>query len=428
MNTREERDSIEKVHAALVEGSRVITDSRAVQEGDIFIALEGERHDGNRFAGEALARGARLAVVNERAAGGERRVATRDTTRFLQQLAGHHRRYLGIPVLAITGTNGKTTTKELCHAALSRAFVATATRGNLNNHIGVPLTLLEMNASTRVGIVEMGANHPGEIAASCAVAAPDLGIITNVGDAHLEGFGSRENVARAKGELYDFIRARGGTVFVTARDEQLARMARGITTVTYSGTATALYPYLACDAVTSRGQLSTGTRLVGEYNADNVAAAVAVALYFGVTPVAAREAIEGYSPSNLRSQLFQGARNTVVLDAYNANPGSMRAAIAHFAGMPGENKLLVLGEMLELGEHAAREHEALLEWVATVCPCRVLLVGRSFEAAGDGRAFARWFPDTAALVDYLRRAPVSSSLVLVKGSRGNALEQIVECL
>ncbi|MDR2414448.1 MAG: UDP-N-acetylmuramoyl-tripeptide--D-alanyl-D-alanine ligase [Odoribacteraceae bacterium] len=428
MNTRNDQGNIERVHAALIEGSRVITDSREAREGDIFIALEGERHDGNRFAGEALARGARLVVVNERAGEGERRVVARDTLRFLQQLASHHRRYLGIPVLAITGTNGKTTTKELCNAALSRAFNTVATRGNLNNHIGVPLTLLEMTVSTRVGIVEMGANHPGEIAALCLLAAPDFGIITNIGDAHLEGFGSRENIARAKGELYDFIRARGGTLFVNERDERLARMASGIPSVRYSGQVTGLYPYLTCDASTSLGSLSTRTRLTGGYNADNVAAAVAVGLYFGADPLATRQAIEEYCPSNLRSQLLRGARNTVVLDAYNANPSSMRAAIAHFAGMPGENKLLVLGEMLELGEHAGREHAALLEWIAVHCPCRALLVGEAFAGAGNGYPLARCFPDTSALVDHLRREPLSSSLVLVKGSRGNKLEQIIEYL
>jgi UDP-N-acetylmuramoyl-tripeptide--D-alanyl-D-alanine ligase len=423
MNTKE-WDCIEKVHEAVVEGSRVSTDSREVGEGDVFIALEGERFDGNRFAEEALEKGARWVVTRE--GDGERRVGVGDTTRFLQQLAARHRRYLGIPVLAITGTNGKTTTKELCHAVLSRVFPTVATRGNLNNHIGVPLTLLEMNAETRIGIVEMGANHPGEIAASCILASPELGVITNIGDAHLEGFGSRENIIRAKGELYDYLRERGGMVFVNERDELLTRLSAGIPSARYSGAVVDRYPYLTCEVPAPGGTLAIHTRLVGGYNLDNVAAAMAVGLYFGVDPSVARDAIESYTPSNLRSQLVRGARNTIILDAYNANPSSMREAIGHFAGMPGDNKLLVLGEMLELGGRSEHEHEALLEWIAVACPCRVLLVGHSFEGPGNNSTFARWFPDAEALIEELRR--VDSCLVLVKGSRGNKLEQVIEYL
>jgi UDP-N-acetylmuramoyl-tripeptide--D-alanyl-D-alanine ligase len=429
-------NSIEHVYATFRESGRVITDSRETREGDIFIALAGEHHDGNHFADEALARGARLAVVNETGGKGAGRVAVPDTLRFLQLLARHHRRHLHVPLLAITGTNGKTTTKELCRAVLSRKYRVTATRGNLNNHIGVPLTLLEMDDATDVGIVEMGANHPGEIATACDLAAPTLGLITNIGRAHLEGFGSSENVVRAKNELYSYIRVHGGTLLVNGHDELLARLSRGIPSVVYGvegaiarGKVTGQYPCLACDVETRAGRFPVSTRLAGGYNLDNVVAAFAAGLHLGVEPGEAREAIEAYTPSNARSQLVQGARdNTILLDAYNANPSSMRAAIAHFAGMPSDNKVLVLGEMLELGERTGDEHAGMLAWIAGTCPCRVLLVGRSFEGLKDNYTFTRWFPDTGALVEHLRREPVASSLVLVKGSRGNKLEQVVEYL
>ena len=420
--------SIERVHEALREGCRVTTDSRDTREGDIFIALPGERHDGNTFAGEAIERGARLAVVNETAGKGERFVTVPDTTRFLQLLARHNRRYLGIPILAITGTNGKTTTKELCRAILSRKFNTVATRGNLNNHIGVPLTILDMNASTSLGIVEMGANHPGEIKVSCDIAGPTHGMITNIGVAHLEGFGSRERIIDAKGELYDFIRTRGGTLFVNARDELLSRLSRGIPTITYGGEVTGQYPFLSCDAGTPARRLHARTRLVGDYNLDNVAAAIAVGTCFDVDPIEITRAIEEYVPSNMRSQLVETARNTIVADAYNANPTSARAAITHFAGMPGKNKTIILGEMLELGERSIEEHDGLLRWIAGVCPCSLLLVGRSFEPLKKGYPRARWFPDARALASYLRRVPLDSSLVLLKGSRGNKLEQLIEYL
>ncbi|MDR2130895.1 MAG: UDP-N-acetylmuramoyl-tripeptide--D-alanyl-D-alanine ligase [Odoribacteraceae bacterium] len=419
---------IEHVYAVFREGGKVVIDSREVKEGDIFVAIQGEHRDGNLFAGQAIQQGARCVVVSETAGAGERRVVVPDTLLFLQQLARYHRRRLAIPLLGITGTNGKTTTKELCQAVLSRKCNTVATRGNLNNHLGVPLTLLSMDASTRFGIVEMGANHPGEIAALCAIAEPDYGLITNIGQAHLEGFGCRENIIRAKNELYDFVRARGGLLFVNARDELLVRLARGIPAVRYTGEVKQLYPYLTCDAELPAGHLYIRTRLTGGYNLDNVMAAVAVGLYFGVDPLLVRDAIEAYVPSNLRSQLVRGLRNTIVLDAYNANPDSMRAAISHFAGMPGENKLLVLGEMLELGDHSPGEHAGLLEWIAGECPSPLWLVGRSFEKPASDYPLARWFPDTGALVEFLRREPLSSSLILVKGSRGNRLEQIVEYL
>jgi UDP-N-acetylmuramoyl-tripeptide--D-alanyl-D-alanine ligase len=429
------QEMIEKVYASFAGGCRVVTDSREVKEGDIFIALKGEHHDGNLFAGMAIERGARHVVTEAAGDSGDRWVTVPDPLLFLQRLARHHRRQLGLPVLGITGTNGKTTTKELCRAVLSRKFETAATRGNLNNHIGVPLTLLEMTASTRFGIVEMGANHPGEIATLCAIAEPDYGLITNIGQAHMEGFGSRENIIRAKNELYDFIREHGGTLFVNGADELLARLSRGCNAVIYGGEeglargkARELYPYLTCDLCLPGGCFHARTRLVGGYNLDNVLAAVAVGLHLGVDPRDAVEAIEAYAPANARSQLLQGKRNTIILDAYNANPSSMNAAITHFAGMPGENKLLVLGEMLELGDHAAAAHDELLARVDALGLHRVILVGRSFESLQNKYTFARRFRDTGELADFLRRHPVHSSLVLVKGSRGNKLEQIIEYL
>ena len=432
--------TIERIYEAFRQGGRVTTDSRDIQAGDIFIALKGENHDGNRFAEKAVADGAAYAVVDEAEhADGERRLLVEDGLRFLQQLARHHRRQLAIPVLGITGTNGKTTTKELCHAVLSKKYRTAATKGNLNNHIGVPLTLLGMTEETEFAIVEMGANHPGEIKTLCDIAEPDYGIITNIGRAHLEGLGSEENIVRTKRALYEAVNARQGTLFVNGRDSLLMTQASALLPpakmVTYgtdgcsaNGEIAQSIPFLVYTLKTKRGHLYVRTKLIGGYNFDNAMAATAVGTYFDIDPLDIQAAIEAYAPSNMRSQLVKTGRNTLILDAYNANPSSMRAAIDNFGEMKAERKIVIAGEMRELGPETESAHREVLEQITRLAIPTVYTVGKAFEAVAADFPNVTGFEDTDALIDFLKRHPVSGSFLLVKGSRGNKLERIVEFL
>ncbi len=401
----------------------VVTDSREVVPGSLFFALRGDRFDGNRFAADALSGGAAFAVVDDpNVVVDERYIVVDDTLLALQHLAAHHRRALGIPVLAITGTNGKTTTKELVSRVLARKFEVATTCGNLNNHIGVPLTLLSMTRATQFGVVEMGASAVGEIKTLCGIAAPDFGIVTNVGRAHLEGFGGAEGVKRAKGELYDYLAAHGGTAFVNAGDAELMAMAserRGLKTVRYS--------------LADAGGIENP--MPGDYNLANIAAAAAAGKYFAVDAAQIKQAVEGYKPDNNRSQLIDTGRNTVILDCYNANPSSMRAAIGDFAqrasGQPGT---VILGDMMELDSYSRQEHEAVLALLEGSGLKDIYLVGPNFtQAVRDYPsmpvdAVVRAFADTAELCGYLASNPISGRRILVKGSRSIGLERVKELL
>lgn len=429
-------DTIATVYEAFCKGRQIITDSRKVKEGDIFIALKGENHNGNAFAATAIAQGAVLAIIDETDyATNERCLLVPDTLLFLQELARHHRRQLRIPILGITGTNGKTTTKELCYAVLSKKFKTVATQGNFNNHIGVPLTLLSMDTSTELGIVEMGANHPGEIKTLCDIAEPDYGIITNIGYAHLEGFGSYENIIRTKNELYEAIKARKGTLFVNGTDKLLMGLADNQTKITYgtsdcfvNGEILQTIPYLVYALKTRKGHLYVKTKLIGGYNFDNAMAASAVGLYFDIDPLRIKEAIEDYSPSNMRSQLVKTKDNTIILDAYNANPSSMKVSISNFAEMTGDRKLVIIGQMRELGSMSPEAHEEVLDLLATKQLHHAFLVGENFEPFVNKYTFINYFPDTETLIEYLKKNKVTTSFILIKGSRGNKLERIVEYL
>ncbi len=332
---------LESIYNSFLAGCRITTDSREVKDGDIFIALKGENHNGNTFAAKAMAQGAKHVVIDEVAYNtAPQCVLVPDTLQFLQQLANHHRRKLNIPILGITGTNGKTTTKELCHAVLSQKYNTIATKGNLNNHIGVPLTLLSMDASTEFGIVEMGANHPGEIKELCKIVEPDYGIITNIGYAHLEGFGSYENIIRTKSALYEAVKEKSGILFVNGEDKLLCQLSENQKRYTYgidghftNGEIVQTTPYLVYALKTHHGQLYIRTKLIGGYNFDNAMAATTVGMYFNIDPLQIQAAIEAYTPSNLRSQLLKTNRNTIILDAYNANPSSMQVAISNFSEM-----------------------------------------------------------------------------------------------
>lgn len=418
-----------------IRGHRITTDSRQIMPGDVFIALRGDNFDGNKYAAAALQQGAFLAVIDNVEYFGEGCELVPDTLVFLQELARYHRRQLGIPILGITGTNGKTTTKELCHAVLSQKFRTFATQGNFNNHIGVPLTLLSMDETTEFGIVEMGANHPGEIKTLCDIAEPDFGIITNIGRAHLEGFGSYENIITTKKALYDHIFSKNGKVFVNATDQLLMQLSEGHDRSTYGtggdllkGEIKQTVPYLVYTLFTPKGHLYIRTHLVGGYNFDNVMAASAVGTYLGIDPLNIQAALENYRPSNLRSQLIKTEHNTVILDAYNANPSSMQVSVSNFKDMPGEHKVIILGEMLELGSESAKAHQELFQLALSGNFEKIFLIGNNFEHCADKRNFIAWFKDTEALIAELQQRSLVDSFVFIKGSRGNRLERITEYL
>ena len=434
-----------RLYDAFVSSTGVSTDSRRVEPGALFFALRGDNFDGNRFAPAALEAGASAAVVAADSGfnDGGQYIVVDDTLEALQALARRHRSRFRIPVIGLTGTNGKTTTKELLCAVLSAKYRVTATAGNLNNHIGVPLTLLRISDSTEIAVVEMGANHPGEIAALAAIALPDYGLITNVGKAHLEGFGSFEGVKRAKGELYDYLQRTGDTAFLNADDPELCAMAAArpdLRTVRYgvdfSGTEilpmTSEEPYLR---LRLRDGMTVPTHLIGSYNASNVMAALCAGQHFGVTPDAAAAAVGAYIPTNLRSQLEHSAHNLLVLDTYNANPSSMKASLGNFSASQFPNKVLILGEMLELGADSAAEHLRVMETAAGMKDCgRILLVGEEFrraaascpQVAADSRfTFCK---DVAEARRVLEREPMNGCTVLLKGSNAVHLPELKDVL
>ena len=378
----------------------VTTDSRKVTSGSVFVALKGEHFDGNDFVEQAKAQGAEYIICGENALA------------ELQDLARAWRRELGLPILAITGTNGKTTTKELCAAVLKTKYNLYYTQGNLNNQLGVPLTLLSITRAHEMAIVEMGASHPGDINELVEIAEPNYGLITNVGKAHLQGFGSFEGVQRTKAELYDYLRAHGGFCFRNTNNPYLAKMAGDLETVPYT-----------------TGVMPEDTHLVGAYNAENVSAAVCVGKYFGVSEEVALAAIRAYIPSNNRSQLMQTEKNTLVVDAYNANPTSMQAAINAFdsqkSKVESRKPAYILGAMRELGEYSALEHQNIVNMLLERKADKVLLVGDEYAATTAPYPI---FQDVEALCEHLRQEPLCGYTILLKGSRSNQLEKVIPLL
>lgn len=412
----------------------VSTDTRQLPKGCIFFALKGPSFNGNAFAMQALDAGAAYAVVDEDCGNDSRLLRTDDVLSTLQHLANFHRHALDIHILGITGSNGKTTTKELTAAVLSRAFELHYTHGNLNNHIGVPLTLLQITEDHDFAVVEMGANHRGEIAALCRIAEPDYGLITNIGDAHLEGFGGREGVKKGKGELYDYLFAGDGLIFCNSDSEPLRELLGDYenhvfygkdNSADYRGHAVANGTAFLEVQVTAPFDLNIKTQLTGDYNLDNVLAAVAAGSHFGVEPDDIREAIESYHPGNQRSQVVMKGNLRIVLDAYNANPSSMQAALENFAKHFDGPKMIALGEMLELGENAAREHERIADMAIDTAGSGVLLVGRLFENAARKHG-CRHFIDSSACMEWLRDNTPTSGNLLIKGSRGARMEKLMD--
>ena len=435
--------SVEELYELYKKCSGITTDSRQIKEGVMFFALKGEKFDGNDFAEDALKAGAKYAIVDRfllegTAYKGRKCIVVQDSLAMLQKLAAYHRRQFDIPVVGITGTNGKTTTKELVSAVLAKSYNLVATQANFNNHIGVPLTLFRFDEHTEMAVVEMGASAPGEIAELTQIVQPTCGLITTVGKAHLQGFGSFEGVKKTKGELYDHLRQKGGMVFYNADNPNLCEMVSfrpGLCTRKYGVKeqgvrilpATAESPYLTLEMEQDGSTVTIATHLIGDYNADNVMAALAVGNYFHVPFHRMVEAIEAYTPSNSRSQLVKTERNTLIIDAYNANPSSMAAALANFSMMNHTSKWALLGDMRELGGASLEEHVKTLRSLSA--DWNACLVGEEFRkaaaAAGTPPA-VRLFPDSEALAAWLHENPVSSALVLVKGSRGIMMEKVLK--
>lgn len=410
----------------------VQTDTRKLQQGDIYFALKGDNFDGNKFAKQALDLGARYAVIdNEAFYINEKTIVVTDVLETLQMLAKYHRQQFDIPFLAITGSNGKTTTKELVNAVLSSQYKTYATEGNLNNHIGVPLTILKIEKNAEMAIIEMGANHQKEIEGYCKIALPTHAIINNCGKAHLEGFGGIEGVRKGKGELYDYIRSTNGIIFINTDLDYLADMAKGIEKQVSYGSGNAQYtgkifsndPFLQVAVLTPQKECLIKTQLVGGYNFANIMAAVAVGSTFNITIDKIRTALENYTPSNSRSQLIKQGTNTIILDAYNANPSSMLAAINNFVQADYANKIVILGAMMELGEESIQEHQQIVNLLEQNNWNKVILVGGNFK---NVRHAFTYFDNAAEAALWYKKQAFENTAFLIKGSRSFAMEKVLE--
>lgn len=427
--------TIENLYKLFTECCGVTTDSRNCPLDSMFIALKGERFDGNGYAKKAIELGCKYAVVDDpEQANGVNIFLVEDGLMALQQLARHHRRELGLPLIAITGTNGKTTTKELTASILATQYTLLATEGNLNNHIGVPLTLLKLKKSHRIGIIEMGASKQGDIKELVDIAEPNMGIITNIGIAHIEGFGSPEIVKQTKGELYDYIQKTDGVLFVNGADSTLMEMSAPIKRIIYgsapntivSGAIDHSKPTLTFTLQVGETSLPVSTQLIGSYNLTNALAACAVGSYMNVSTDNMKEALEAYQPNNMRSQYKRTERNELIIDAYNANPTSMEAALRDFAQRSNNNKLVILGDMKELGVVAEKEHRRIAALLDELNIGEALLCGEVFSVTAPSSF--RCFATTDELRTYIQNNNPTDKIILIKGSRSMKLESIVDLL
>lgn len=415
----------------------ITTDSRVCPDGAIFFALKGPSFNGNQFALEAIEKGCAYAIVDEwedQKAKPKYIILVDDVLSVLQKLANHHRRQFKTPVIAITGTNGKTTTKELIAAVLSKEFKVLYTQGNFNNHIGVPLTLLSLTKEHEIAVIEMGASHRGEIKRLCEIAEPNFGLITNIGVAHIEGFGSVENIVKTKGELFDYLEQNDGKVFFNSELKDALSLSEKTDKNEYgkdnpslfvSGTLASSYPYLEFDWFFSEKEHYAKTNLVGDYNIDNALAAITVGSFFGVNSDFINDAIEAYVPKNSRSQFEKTEKNTLIIDAYNANPTSMKAALDNFINYPHSPKAVIIGEMRELGGVSQREHQQLVDLVEAYSFSKIYLVGGAFnELSADFPVY----DNVGDLIQELNSKPLTNHCILIKGSNGVQLEKVVPFL
>lgn len=431
--------TIDHLYQLYTKNPVISTDTRRIAPGSLFFALKGDKFDANTFAAQAVEAGAAYAVIDDaKYRVSEQYILVDDVLETLQNLARYHRKQLNIPVVGLTGTNGKTTTKELINAVLSQHFNTLATQGNLNNHIGVPLTILSITAEHEAAVVEMGANHQKEIEMLCTISQPTHGLITNVGKAHLEGFGGVEGVKIAKGELYDHLATHGANVFINADDATLQQMAAKRTfkkqlfygtqgdDSLITGKLIENSPHLVLEWH-EKGSSKTHqvkSNLTGVYNLDNILAAICIGTYLGLTPTEINKGLEGYQPKNNRSQIVQTATNTLICDYYNANPSSMMVAIENVDKITAEKKVLILGDMFELGDDAPAEHLAVIEKAEAAGVNERIFIGKEFSAAGASHA-GQYFETAEDAIEALQNDPITNATILIKGSRGMALERLV---
>lgn len=426
--------AIENLYTRYCAGGTVSTDTRKITPGSVFFALKGDKYNANEFAAEALEKGASWAVIDEeKYKKDDRCIVVENVLETLQQLARYHRDQLKIPVIALTGSNGKTTTKELIHAVLGKKYKTLATKGNLNNHIGVPLTLLSIDASIEVAVIEMGANHLGEIALLCNIANPTHGFITNIGKAHIGTFGGYENIVKGKSELYQHLLASKGVVFVNSHNSLLVDLVKSFPDPVFYPAAGDFYHAELVSAdplvkIKAHNGEEVQTQLTGAYNFENIAAALCMGKFFEVDAGRANQAVAEYAPANMRSQVVRKDTNTIILDAYNANPSSMQAAIENMAEMKAGNKVLILGDMFELEAEADKEHQSIGKLIREKGFTNVYLCGTLFKAALHEIPHARYFMKKEELILELRQYPVRHATILVKASRGIGLETVVEFL
>ena len=433
---------MEKLYKAFLECNGVCTDSRACQAGNLFVCLKGENFDGNDYAEKAVELGAKYVLTSRKDLTESPYIYVEDTLAALQQLAAHHRQVLGTPIVGITGTNGKTTTKELVSAVLAKKYNVLYTLGNFNNHIGVPLTLLRLTKQHNMAVIEMGANHPGEIAFLANIVMPDAGLITNVGKAHLAGFGSFEGVKKTKAELYGNLKSRGKTVFIDADSPYLTKMWEKVKvrsaelgvrseeygsnpTLPVNGKVISCTPFVNISLNIDGQNYTVNSQLIGSYNVSNMLSAACVGHYFGVPAHLIAEALSQYTPQNNRSQLTKTARNTLIIDAYNANPTSMEAALRNFALIETDGKAVILGDMFELGDDSAAEHQKIVQLLEQLGITEAYLLGENFsKTQGVGTRFA----STPAFKEWLAENPLSGKTLLIKGSNSMKLTTLVEML
>ena len=410
------------LYSLFIKHGLVDTDTRKIRKNTLFFALKGDNFNGNKFAEEALLKGASFSIVDEIKYQTNKNIILVDNVlKTLQDLASYHRKMLSIPIISLTGSNGKTTTKELINAVLSSKYITTATTGNLNNHIGVPLTLLSMNSDTEIGIVEMGANHLGEIAFLSEISNPDYGYITNFGSAHLEGFGSVEGVVKAKSELYDFLKRYDKEVFVNPNDTIQIEKTKNAKRVLFDKSIN----FIDANPFVKLGfkSIEIQSNLIGAYNYSNIAAAITIGNYFKVSKKDIKEAIENYTSSNNRSQIIQTKNNKIILDAYNANPTSMRAALNSFKNLQNTDKTIILGDMFELGMYSDKSHQDIVDLVTDLKFKNAFLVGENFKRTSTSYHKFLNFDD---LKNYLIKQRIKNNTILIKGSRGMALERVVD--
>ena len=426
--------NIAQLHAIFLDSNSVSTDTRKVRDNDLFFALKGDSFNGNKFAKDAIEKGARYAVIDEETYNiDDTFILVDNVLETLQELATYHRNYLGLKIIALTGSNGKTTTKELINAVLTTKYKTTATVGNLNNHIGVPLTLLSMNASTEIGIVEMGANHLKEIAFLCAIAQPDFGYITNFGKAHLEGFGSIEGVIQGKSELYNYLKAHDKLIFLNSEDNKQVTLLKDYNKTYSFGNSNSddavIYFEEANPFVISKFKHEViESQLIGSYNFTNICAAITFGNYFNREASSIKEAIENYMPSNNRSQIIHKGTNKIILDAYNANPSSMKVALESFEKQQDTFKIAILGDMFELGADAPKEHQYIADLASTIPINLVILIGENFNKTtifSPKVSVFKSFEDFKTNFDF---SQLDKATLFIKGSRGMALERVLEIL